>query len=116
MRKKRIVIAEDHTILREGLRALLSSAPDLEVIGEAENGRAAIQCAENMEPNLILMDLSMPRMTGMDAIREIKKRVPDTRILALTVKADKSFAIDICRIFYFIIFVDKILSFLYCAS
>jgi len=91
MRKKRIVIAEDHTILREGLRALLSSAPDLEVIGEAENGRAAIQCAENMEPDLILMDLSMPRMTGMDAIREIKKRVPDTKILALTVHKDEEY-------------------------
>lgn len=83
--KKRIVIAEDHTILREGLRALLSSDPDLKIIGEAENGRDAIQCVETMEPDLILMDLSMPKMSGMDAIREIKRRSPGVKILVLTV-------------------------------
>jgi two-component system response regulator NreC len=83
--KKRIVIAEDHTILREGLRALLSSAPDLEIIGEAVNGRDAIQCAETMEPDLILMDLSMPKMSGMDAVREIKRRSPGIKVLVLTV-------------------------------
>jgi len=83
--KHRIVIAEDHTILREGLRALLSSSPDLEIVGEAEDGRDAIQCAEKVKPNLVLMDLSMPRMNGMDAIREIKRLCPETKILALTV-------------------------------
>ena len=85
MRKRKIVIAEDHTILREGLRALLSSAPDLEVIGEAENGRAAVQCVENLKPDLVLMDLSMPKTSGMDAIREIKRQFPDTKILTLTI-------------------------------
>ncbi|MCX5918627.1 MAG: response regulator transcription factor [Deltaproteobacteria bacterium] len=83
--KHRIVIAEDHTILREGLRALLSSDPDLEIVGEAEDGQEAIRCVEKLKPGLVLMDLSMPRMNGMDAIREIKKRSPDTRILVLTV-------------------------------
>jgi DNA-binding NarL/FixJ family response regulator len=88
--KHRIVIAEDHTILREGLRALLSSDPDLEIVGEAEDGQEAIRCVEKLKPGLVLMDLSMPRMNGMDAIREIKKRSPDTRILVLTVhKADE---------------------------
>ncbi|UCF74084.1 MAG: response regulator transcription factor [Deltaproteobacteria bacterium] len=83
--KHRIVIVEDHTILREGLRALLSSSPDFEIVGEAEDGRGAIQCVENVKPDLVLMDLSMPRMNGMDAIREIKKLCPGTKILALTV-------------------------------
>ena len=83
--KQRIVIAEDHTILREGLQALLSSSQDFEVVGEAEDGRDAIQCAEKHKPDLVLMDLSMPRMSGMEAIREIKKRCPQTKILALTV-------------------------------
>jgi two-component system response regulator NreC len=83
--KKRIIIAEDHTILREGLRALLSSDPDLKIIGEAENGRDAIHCVETMEPDLILMDLSMPKMSGMDAIREIKRRFPGIKVLVLTV-------------------------------
>src|SRR5512139_1921928 len=83
--KQRIVIAEDHTILREGLRALLSSDPELEIAGEAEDGQEAIRCVEKLKPTLVLMDLSMPRMNGMDAIREIKKRAPDTKVLVLTV-------------------------------
>jgi DNA-binding NarL/FixJ family response regulator len=83
--KYRIVIAEDHTILREGLRALLSSNPDFEIVGEAEDGREAIRCVEKLKPHLVLTDLSMPRMNGMDAIREIRRRAPETKILVLTV-------------------------------
>jgi DNA-binding NarL/FixJ family response regulator len=83
--KYRFVIAEDHTILREGLRALLSSSPDFEIVGEAEDGREAIRCVEKLKPDLILTDLSMPRMNGMEAIREIRKRAPETKILVLTV-------------------------------
>ena len=81
----KIVIAEDHTILREGLKALLSSDPQFDIIGEAEDGRQAVRCVEKLEPDLILMDLSMPRMSGMEAIREIKNRFPAIRIIALTV-------------------------------
>ncbi len=81
----RIVIAEDHTILREGLRSLLSSDPNFDIIGEAQDGREAIQCVETFKPDLILMDLSMPRMSGLDAIREIKRRFKETKILVLTV-------------------------------
>lgn len=83
--KLKIVLAEDHTILREGLRALLSADPGFEIIGEAQNGREAVRCVERLEPDLLLMDLSMPRMSGMDAIREIKNRYPDIKIIALTV-------------------------------
>jgi len=83
--KYRIVIAEDHTILREGLKSLLSSSPEFETVGEAEDGREAIRCVEKLKPDLILTDLSMPRMTGMDAIREIKRRSPETKVLVLTV-------------------------------
>jgi len=83
--RKRIVIAEDHTILREGLRMLVSSNPDFEVIGEAEDGLEAVRCAENLKPDLMLMDLSMPRMNGIGAIQEIKKQCPATKILVLTV-------------------------------
>jgi DNA-binding NarL/FixJ family response regulator len=81
----RIVLAEDHTILREGLRALLSADPNVEIIGEAQNGREAVRCVEKLEPDLVLMDLSMPRMSGMEATREIKKRYPEIKIIALTV-------------------------------
>ena len=86
MQKKiNIVLAEDHTILREGLKALLSAHPKFKIIGEAEDGREAVRCVEKMNPDLILMDLSMPRMSGMEAIREIKRRYPGTKIIALTV-------------------------------
>jgi len=83
--KRRIVIAEDHTILREGLRMLLNSNPDVEVVGEAEDGLEAVRATDTMKPDLVLMDLSMPRMNGMGAIQEIKKLCPETKILVLTV-------------------------------
>jgi two-component system, NarL family, response regulator NreC len=83
--KKRIVIAEDHTILREGLKALLASSSELEVVGEAEDGRVAVRMASELKPDLILMDLSMPRMNGIEAIQEIKKQQPEIKILILTV-------------------------------
>ena len=83
--KVRIVIAEDHTILREGLRSLLSSNPNFEIVGEAADGREAIRCVEKFKPDLILTDLSMPRMNGMEAIKEIKRGSPATKVLVLTV-------------------------------
>jgi DNA-binding NarL/FixJ family response regulator len=91
--KQRIVIAEDHTILREGLRALFASSQEFEVVGEAEDGREAIRSAEKLQPDLIITDLSMPRMNGMDAIREIKKRSPQTRILVLTVHKTEEYVL-----------------------
>jgi DNA-binding NarL/FixJ family response regulator len=98
MREKgRIVIAEDHTILREGLRALLSSQENLEVVGEAEDGREAIRQVEKLTPDLILMDLSMPKMNGIEAIREIRRRVPETRILALTVHKAEEFILEVLQ-------------------
>jgi DNA-binding NarL/FixJ family response regulator len=81
----RIVLVEDHTILREGLRALLSADPKFKIVGEADDGREAIRRVDKLAPDLVVMDLSMPRMTGMDAIREIKRRHPTTKIIALTV-------------------------------
>jgi DNA-binding NarL/FixJ family response regulator len=83
--RKKIVIAEDHTILREGLRLLLLSNPDFEVVGEARDGLEAIRMVDTCKPDLILMDLSMPRMNGVGAIQEIKKQSPATKILVLTV-------------------------------
>ncbi len=82
---KTIVIVEDHTILREGLKALLSMSHDLRVAGEAGDGMEAVRVARERKPDLVLMDLSMPRMTGMEAIRGIRRDAPGTRILVLTV-------------------------------
>jgi len=86
-----IVLAEDHTILREGLKALLSSQPDLKVVAEAGDGLDAIRCVQNHAPDMILLDLSMPRMTGLDAIKEIKRISTDTKIIVLTVHSTEEY-------------------------
>jgi len=89
--KSKIVLAEDHTILREGLKSLLSSSQDFEVIGEAGDGREAIRCVEKLKPDLILIDLSMPRMNGMEAIREIRRLSKEVKILVLTVHKSEEY-------------------------
>ena len=91
--KKQIVLAEDHTILREGLRSLLSSDGDFEVVGEAEDGLDAIRCVEDSNPDIILLDLSMPRMNGIEAVKEIKRRSPGTKILVLTVHKSEEYVL-----------------------
>ncbi|MBI5603946.1 MAG: response regulator transcription factor [Deltaproteobacteria bacterium] len=95
--KKRIFIAEDHTILREGLKLLLSSCPDFEIIGEAADGLEAIQGIEKFSPDLVLIDLSMPRMDGIESIKEIKKRHPATKIMALTVHKTEEYVLAALR-------------------
>ena len=93
----RIVIAEDHTILREGLKALLSAKADFSIVGEAEDGRDAIRCVGQERPDLILMDLSMPKMNGLEAIREIKKQNPDTKVIVLTVHKTEEYILASLR-------------------
>jgi DNA-binding NarL/FixJ family response regulator len=83
--KKKVLIAEDHTLLRAGLKIMLSQEEDIEVAGEAENGKEAIRAVGLLAPDLVLMDLTMPGTNGMEAIAEIKKRFPETRILVLTI-------------------------------
>jgi len=88
--KKKILIVEDHTLLRAGLSALLARDPDLEVAGEADNGRDAVRSVSAIAPDLVLMDLSMPGSNGIEAIYEIKKRFPSVRVLVLTLhKSDE---------------------------
>lgn len=83
--KKRILIVDDHTLLRAGLRALLSQDTDIEIVGEADNGRDAIRAISMQVPDLVLMDLNMPGMNGIEAIVDIKRRYPNTRVLVLTI-------------------------------
>ncbi len=96
-RKTRIVIAEDHTILREGLKALISSNPEFEIVGEAKDGAEAIRSVNDIRPDLVLMDLSMPKMSGMSAIVEIKKRCPETKILVLTIHNMEEYILESLR-------------------
>ncbi len=95
--RKRIGIAEDHTILRAGLRMLVETNPQFEVVGEAEDGIEAIRMVESLQPDLVLMDLSMPRMNGMGAIQEIKRLVPQTRVLVLTVHKTEEYILESLR-------------------
>jgi DNA-binding NarL/FixJ family response regulator len=80
----RILIADDHPILRAGLRELIDSEPGLEMAGEASNGREAVKLAQELKPDVILMDLIMPDISGVEAIQEIKKVLPQMRILVLS--------------------------------
>lgn len=87
----RIALAEDHTILREGLKALLSAEPSLEIVCEAGDGREAVRCVDAHSPDLLLIDLAMPRMNGLEAIREIRKRHARIRVLVLTVHSTEEY-------------------------
>ena len=80
----RVLIVDDHEIVRQGIRAILGESEDIEVVGEASNGQAAIQQAEDKNPDVILMDLIMPGMDGVEAIRSITNQQPEVRILVIT--------------------------------
>jgi DNA-binding NarL/FixJ family response regulator len=82
--KKRFIIVDDHTIVRKGLRTLLAQNPNFEIIGEGADGLEAIRLVEQLKPDLLIIDLSMPKMDGTMAIKEIKKQKPKTKILVLT--------------------------------
>jgi len=84
MDKIHLIIADDHPVVRNGLVGMLESQPDLIILGEASDGEAAVHLATTLEPQVVLMDLRMPGMDGVTAIREIKKRCPDIHILVLT--------------------------------
>ncbi len=94
MKKKRILIAEDNTLLREGLRMMIDSDESLEVAAEAENGLEAVKYALKHTPDLIVIDLSMPKMDGLSAIKEIKRQIPDVFILALTIHDSDEFILE----------------------
>jgi DNA-binding NarL/FixJ family response regulator len=91
--KYRVVLVEDHAIIREGLRSLFATERDFEVVAEAEEGRAALRLAENHRPDLIVTDLSMPQMDGIDLIAAIKKQNPKIRVIALTVHRNDEYVL-----------------------
>lgn len=84
----RVLIADDHAIVREGLRTLIDTEPGMEVVGEAEDGVEAVQKVCDLEPDVILIDIVMPRMNGLEAIQEIKRQCPEMHILVLTSFSD----------------------------
>jgi two-component system response regulator NreC len=93
----RILLVDDHAVLRAGLRALLNAEPDMEVVGEAANGREAVEQAELLRPDVIVMDLSMPVMGGLDATRQINEKGLQTRVLVLTVHAEQQYLLPVLQ-------------------
>lgn len=88
MRKVSVLLVDDHTVVRQGLRALLSAEEDIEVIGEAENGRQAVMLARKTPPDVVVMDVAMPLLNGLEATRQILKSVPTSKVLVLTSYGD----------------------------
>jgi two-component system response regulator NreC len=80
----RVLLVEDHTIVREGLRAMLMMRADMEVVGEAEDGLRAVEEAKRLAPDVVVMDLNLPKLSGLDATRAIKDALPDTKVLVLS--------------------------------
>lgn len=87
----RVVIADDHRILRDGVKALLSQSQDIQVVGEAADGQAAVELCEQLRPDVALMDIAMPGLGGLEATLEIKKLAPQTRVLVLTQYEDREY-------------------------
>ena len=90
--KIRILLADDHTILREGLRCILEAEPDMEVVGEARDGAEAVIKARELRPDVVLMDLAMPIMDGLEATRQIAKEDPGAKVLILTMYGTEEYA------------------------
>ncbi len=87
----RVLLADDHKIVRDGLRNLLEAQPDIDVIAEAENGRMAVQLAKKLSPGIVIIDIAMPGLNGIEATRQMLRHNPATKIIALSMHSDKRF-------------------------
>ena len=95
--KIRVLLADDHTIVRQGLRRLLESQPDMTVIGEVNNGRDALRSAVRLAPDVVIMDMAMPGLNGIEATRQITHDVSSTRVLALSAYSDEEYVLAVCQ-------------------
>jgi len=93
MQKIKVLIVDDHTLVRDGIRALLSLVADIKVVGEAANGREALEKVKKLAPDVVLMDLAMPILSGLEATRRIRKRFPGIKVLALTQYEDREYIV-----------------------
>ena len=87
----RVLMADDHAVLRAGLKALLSAEPDIEVVGEAEDGLVCLEKVTELDPDVVLMDINMPRCNGLSCLEQIQERAPGTRVLILTMHDDAGY-------------------------
>ncbi|MBC8234390.1 response regulator transcription factor [bacterium] len=93
----KILIADDHQIFRDGLRSLFDNRPDMDVIAEAENGRTAVQMAKKLNPDVVIMDISMPDLNGIEATSRIVDQVPNAKIIALSAYSSSRFVVEILK-------------------
>lgn len=97
MKKIRILLADDHAMVRQGFRMILESQPDMEIVGEAGNGREAAELAESLHPDVVVMDVAMPELNGIEATRRLAASAPRTRVLALSMYKDSVYVREILR-------------------
>lgn len=96
-KKFRILLADDHSVVRQGFRLILENQPDMEVVGEASNGREAVTVAEALQPDVVVMDVTMPELNGIEATRRISELAPRARVLALSMHKDSVYVREILR-------------------
>ena len=87
----KVLLADDHQIIRDGLRSLLTNEPDIEVVGEANDGRATVEMTQRLKPDIVVMDITMPGLNGIEATRQVRAISSDIKVLALSMHADKRF-------------------------
>jgi DNA-binding NarL/FixJ family response regulator len=97
MKMLRILLADDHKMVREGLRVLLDSQPGMRVVGEAANGKEAVQKANELKPDIVVMDLSMPELNGLQATELLRAQNPEIKVIALTAHEDESYLRQLCK-------------------
>ncbi len=97
MPKTRILLADDHDVVRSGLRALLQTSPNFAIVGEAVDGEAAVRMAQETKPDVVIMDISMPNLDGIAATKAIKDKLPDVKVVILTVHEDEEYAYQVLR-------------------
>ena len=97
MKKIRILLADDHVMVRQGFRMILAAQPDMEIVGEAGNGREALELAEKLQPDVVVMDVAMPELNGIEATRRLAASSPRTRVLALSMYKDSVYVREILR-------------------
>ena len=93
----RVLLVDDHRIMREGLRSLIDNQPDMEVVAEAEDGQTAVRLAQELSPDIVIMDVSMHDLNGIEATRQIVTTKPDIKVLALSMHADRRFVQGMLR-------------------
>ena len=98
MKKLRILLADDHKMVREGLRLLIDGQPDMRVVGEAANGREVMQKARELKPDVVVMDLSMPELNGLQATERLKSESPEIKVVAITANEDESYLRQLCKV------------------